>query len=206
MKILVISDTHNLHEQLTLPPADMIIHCGDATTSSGLAELLSFSNWFKNLDYKYKIFVPGNHDWFCTSNGYYTVKNMLGPSVNFLINDYVEIEELKIFGSAREGYERCPANIDILITHEPPSCILDEMPAFSKFNSDPHPMHMGSTVLLTAIVDRIKPRYHLFGHIHECGGETEIHKGISFFNTAVLDEHYHMVRPSGLILDICPQQ
>lgn len=205
MKCWIISDTHNYHRHLVWPEGiDMVIHCGDATKKSGFDELKEFADWFKALPMKHKIFVPGNHDWYCMSNGYYIVKDMFGPSVHFLLADYIEIEGLTIFGSAKEGYERCPRDVDILITHEPPSCILDELPAYSKFNPDPHPMHLGSTPLLTEIVDRIKPKHHLFGHIHECGGEIEIHKGITFINAAVLDEHYHLVRPMGITIDIKP--
>lgn len=197
-KVTIISDTHNQHESLTLDPCDILIHCGDATNRSNLQEYLSFAVWFKKQDAKHRIFVPGNHDWSTMGGQYYIIKETLGPTVHFLIADYIEIEGLKIFGSAREGYERCPEDIDILITHEPPSCILDEVPAFSKFNSDPHPLHLGSTSLLAQITDRIKPRYHLFGHIHEHGGEMERYKNTTFINAAVLDEYYVMARPTGI--------
>lgn len=202
MRILVISDTHNQHDQLVLPDADMIIHCGDATNKSSFAELLSFSEWFKNLPYKYKIFVPGNHDWFCFSNGYYLVKQWLSPDVHFLIADYIEIEGLKIFGSAKEGYEKCPEDIDILITHEPPNAILDELPPFSRFNNEPLPLFMGDLNLLNEVIERIRPKYHLFGHIHECNGQQEIFKNIHFINGAVLDEYYKLVRPNGITINL----
>jgi predicted phosphodiesterase len=204
VKVLVISDTHNLHESMTLPEADMIIHCGDATLRSELVEFFNFTEWFKSLPYKHKIFVPGNHDSYGINVGYYIIKEMFGTSVQMLLTDYIEIEGLKIFGSVQNGYQICPENVDILITHEPPSCILDEVPAFSQFNSDPHPMYLGNTLLLTEIIDRIKPRYHMFGHIHECGGQYKSYKNTLFINAAVLDENYTMVRPQGMLININP--
>lgn len=63
MIILHISDTHGKHHQLKdLPPADIIIHSGDGTEDGENEEMLEFLNWFFALDYKYKIFVAGNHD------------------------------------------------------------------------------------------------------------------------------------------------
>ena len=41
MKILQISDTHNLHQRLTyLPTADVIVHCGDFTDQGTEKEVL----------------------------------------------------------------------------------------------------------------------------------------------------------------------
>jgi len=31
MRYVVISDTHNLHQKLTIPSGDVLIHCGDFT-------------------------------------------------------------------------------------------------------------------------------------------------------------------------------
>jgi predicted phosphohydrolase len=167
-----------------------------------MAEYVSFADWLNQQPFKHKIFVPGNHDWSCNSNQYYLIKSLFNSSVHVLIADLIEIEGLTIFGSAREGYERCPSNVDILITHEPPSNILDEIPAFSRFNPDPHPFYLGSTALLNEIVERIKPKHHIFGHVHECGGQIERYKNITFINAAVLNENYTMSLPTGISIQI----
>lgn len=63
MKLLHISDTHNLHHQLDqLPQADIIVHSGDFCENGTEDEVLNFINWFIELPYKHKIFVTGNHD------------------------------------------------------------------------------------------------------------------------------------------------
>lgn len=66
--------------------------------------------------------------------------------------------------NARRG-EEClakwnliPNDTDILITHGPPVGYGDKM--YSDKN-------VGCVELLTTIQNRVKPKYHIFGHIHE---------------------------------------
>ena len=68
MKIVIISDTHNQHEKLTIPKGDMIIHCGDVSGRGWYEEVRQFCNWFGELDFKYKIMIAGNHDFFFEGN------------------------------------------------------------------------------------------------------------------------------------------
>ena len=63
MNILHLSDTHNLHRQLSnMPAADIIVHSGDISFAGTGEEVLDFIEWLGDLDYKYKIFIAGNHD------------------------------------------------------------------------------------------------------------------------------------------------
>lgn len=63
MKLLHISDTHGKHKLLSdLPKADIIVHSGDVSMTGTEEEIIDFLNWFLDLPYKYKVFVPGNHD------------------------------------------------------------------------------------------------------------------------------------------------
>ena len=63
MRILHLSDTHNKHLLLhDLPAADVIVHSGDVVEGRSKKEVMDFFVWFCALDYKYKIFVAGNHD------------------------------------------------------------------------------------------------------------------------------------------------
>merc|ERR1712037_767457 len=54
-----------------------------------------------------------------------------------------------------------PSDTDILISHCPPYGILD-------VNAEGE--RCGSKILLTHVVERVKPKYHIFGHIHEAYG------------------------------------
>lgn len=67
MRIVCISDTHNLHHKIReynkLPEGDVLIHSGDCTSRGGRYEVEEFVNWFMNLKgYGTKIFIAGNHD------------------------------------------------------------------------------------------------------------------------------------------------
>ncbi len=65
MRIIHISDTHNMHRQLTnLPEGDVIVHSGDFTMMGTEGEALDFMEWFCDLPYRHKVFIAGNHD-FC---------------------------------------------------------------------------------------------------------------------------------------------
>lgn len=81
-------------------------------------------------------------------------------------------------------WDLIPENTDILITHGPPFTINDATPALEM---------VGCTDLLNA-VKRVKPKYHIFGHIHHSFG---IHEegGIKFINACNVNEAYQIVNP-----------
>ena len=63
-RITGISDTHNKHNQLEgkLPGGDILIHAGDITSLGRKDEVKRFIKWFSRQEYKYKVFIAGNHD------------------------------------------------------------------------------------------------------------------------------------------------
>lgn len=188
MRILHISDTHNLHHELApMPDADVLIHTGDFTDRGTEDEVLDFLNWFVALPYKHKVFVTGNHD-LCLWDAI-DIED-LPDNLHFLQDRGCEIEGLRFFGL---GYNHSdlliPGDIDVLITHEPPFMILDESQG----------KHWGNILLRKRVLE-IQARIHLFGHAHEAHG-TEIQHGVVFSNAAVLDDHYQL-RYSPVLLDI----
>ena len=63
MKIVAISDTHGLHEQINLPEGDVLVHAGDLGRSdTTLGKIHEFNSWLGSLPFDNIIFVPGNHD------------------------------------------------------------------------------------------------------------------------------------------------
>lgn len=179
MKLLHISDTHNLHNQLmNLPEADIIVHTGDFADGGTEPEVLDFLNWFIALPYKYKIFVTGNHDLYLRNAK--NIKN-LPENVFFLQDSGCEIEGVKFFGLAYgHPEELIPENTDVVITHEPPVMILDET-----VNT-----HWGNAMIRNRVL-AIHPRYHLFGHAHDAFGIEE-QNGIVFSNGALTDDFYQL--------------
>jgi len=84
----------------------------------------------------------------------------------------------------REVWSMIPENTDILITHGPPYGIMDT-------NEDG--VHCGCEELLKA-VQRIKPKLHVFGHIHESYG-IEKQDGTTFVNAAVYEGYKKVKDP-----------
>ena len=175
MKLLHISDTHNRHHQLgQLPQADVIVHSGDFSDKGTEGEVLEFLNWFIALPYKHKIFVTGNHD-LCL----WDADNIeeLPENVHFLQDCECQIEGVKFFGLGYNHSEQLmPAGVNVLITHEPPTLILDKSSG----------THWGNIRIRNKVFE-VKPQYHLFGHAHESFGVEE-NDGIIFSNGAVVDD------------------
>ena len=76
---------------------------------------------------------------------------------------------------------------DVLITHSPAYGILD-------FDDN---INYGDEQLLTKVME-IKPRLHLFGHIHAKHGITTEH-GITFSNGAIMNSDYTDLNTPNLI-------
>lgn len=194
MKILFLSDTHGKHHELqNLPHADMVIHAGDITWRGTGEEVSDFVEWFTSLDYKYKVFIAGNHDSCLEEQKAENVQRFLPEHCFYLCNSGITIENIKIWGIPfflsddingliPQQIAQIPSKTDILITHNPPFGILDK----STFGAN-----MGDGDLQEKI-KIVKPKLHLFGHIHECYGIQKANN-ITFINGSVLDENYNLV-------------
>lgn len=188
MTILHISDTHNHHRQLQdLPVADVIVHSGDFTLAGTEEEAMDFMEWFCDLPYRYKVFIAGNHD-DCLFGA-----NIEGlpDNCHYLYGNGVTIEGIRFFGipmfvedningNYTKMLEHIPADTDVIITHQPPFCILDK--------SDHY--HFGNKIL-NETVREIQPKAHLFGHIHLANGLYQ-DGSILYSNAALVDEDYKL--------------
>ena len=69
MKVVCIADTHELHRELTVPEADLLIHAGDFTFFGRSAPTLrDFDAWLGEPPHRHKVVVPGNHEFILESN------------------------------------------------------------------------------------------------------------------------------------------
>jgi Icc-related predicted phosphoesterase len=184
-----------------LPDADVIIHCGDFTSVGHGHEIRNFMQWFKKLDrYKYKICCAGNHDWLFERNRVLALEDV-PKNIIYLEDSGIEIEGVKFYGSPvtrpfnnwafnrpeeklAEHWKAIPNDTDVLITHGPPHTIFD----WSIYDN----IHTGSPSLYFEVVERIKPKLHVFGHIHG-GYGTKVIEGTTFMNASNLDEDYMCV-------------
>jgi Icc-related predicted phosphoesterase len=204
MKIAFISDTHTKHKSLTkdLLPADIIIHCGDICSSGySIYEVKDFLKWFSSLkQYKYKIFIAGNHDRMFENNPVQTqdlLNNYL--DITYLENSGINIEGINIWGSpyqpefcnwafnkprgeeiAKE-WAKIPQNTDVLITHGPAYGYVDRIYERGE--------HLGCADLIRTI-NIIKPKIHACGHIHGGNGIIKNEHTI-FINASNLNEQYY---------------
>lgn len=200
-RIVCISDTHNLHEQINIPDGDVLIHAGDATIRGTEPEVENFLRWFAKLPHQHKIFVAGNHDWLYETNNRFARILTANFGIKYLQDSSIEIEKLKIYGSPwqprffdwafnlnrgaelAEKWELIPEDTDVLITHGPPNGILDEVPRLYSIENT-------GCEELRKRVEIVRPKLHIFGHIH-CGyGQIEDF-GVKFINAANCDEEYN---------------
>jgi len=182
IRIVCISDTHNVHGSLPpLPAGDLLIHAGDLSQSGSLQEVNAALDWMSVQPHPHKIFIAGNHDR-CLEDPYYesTIKTVY-PDLIYLQNASISLDingrTIKLYGSPltpRHGswvfqYPRIPASqvsssttwasvptdTDVLITHGPPVHHLDG--------------GNGCSALLD-LLWKLRPKLHVFGHIHAARG------------------------------------
>ena len=206
MEITFISDTHSRHTDITkdLPGGDLLLHSGDFMNSGVKQnEMFSFCDWFNKLDeYDSKIFIAGNHDILFEQSPTFVKGALSGYKwIDYLQDEEIIVNGVKIYGSPwqpefynwafnlpRRGpglssrWENIPNDTDILITHGPPQGILD-------ISGPPYSQGDLGCELLRVRVDELKPKIHVFGHIHGSYGYKFIN-GTHFINASVLNEQY----------------
>lgn len=173
IRVLVMSDSHRRHTRFDLPPADVFIHAGDFSNyGSGVEE---FAVWYWRLPYKHKLLVLGNHEErdAVVKRPLEVWRKLFGPTL--LHNQAAELvvngEKLLVYGApyGATDFTRVPDGTSVLVTHEPPFTILDR--------------RIGSVEVAEA-VRALRPRLHLFGHIHALGGRAENHDATVHVNAA----------------------
>jgi Icc-related predicted phosphoesterase len=228
LRIVAISDTHEQHEQIALPEGDVLICAGDISFNGRPQAIAGFSRWFAAQPHRFKILIAGNHDFLFEENNA-IARSLLSEETIYLEDSGCELDVaqadslrehlpddheaktlLKFWGSPitpwffnwafnrhrgepiRRHWDKIPADTDILITHGPPAGILDRNAAGENTGCED----------LRLVVDRIKPRLHIFGHIHEAYGVEE-RDGTIFINACQLDERYRLAHePVVVTLDV----
>jgi Icc-related predicted phosphoesterase len=209
MKLTFISDTHTKHHGLNLSGGDVLIHSGDFMNSGyNKNDIMNFLDWFINQPYKQKIFIAGNHDRWFQDNPEETkqiLDSTYGGLVTYLEDSGTKIGDVNVWGSPwqpefmnwafnlpkrgtelNDKWNLIPDNTDILITHVPPYGYLDKMSNYFE--------NLGCELLRERIKE-VKPKIHIFGHIHSGHGYMT-NGDTHFINAAVLKENYqHGYKP-----------
>ena len=197
MKLVLLSDTHGLHRRLgTLPTGDVLIHAGDITNRGEEHTVRDFLNWFTKQPHKHKIFIAGNHDFFFEDVTSSTLRKLIPSNIHYLNDSGVVLDDVHFWGTPvtpyffnwafnrQRGkdiaahYLKFPERVDVLISHGPPKGILD---AVGRMNEA-----VGCEELLKKVAE-VKPRVHVFGHIHEHGGKNIELDGTQYINASVLE-------------------
>lgn len=174
--IVCVSDTHGAHDITVVPDGDILLHAGDLTRHGLLDEVDAFDAWLGRLPHPHKVVIAGNHDW-CFERTPAEARRRLTNAV-YLEDEAVVIGGLKVYGSPWQPrffdwafnldrgpelaakWALIPADTDVLVTHGPPDGILDLTRRW---------LRVGDADLL-ARVREVRPKLHVFGHIHEAAG------------------------------------
>jgi Icc-related predicted phosphoesterase len=198
MRLVLISDTHERHADIVMPPGDVLVHAGDITMSGEESAVAEFDRWLGTLDYRHKVVIAGNHD-FIFEHEPERARRLITNAI-YLQDEAAKIEGRLFWGSPWQPWyfdwafnlprgeplatkwRLIPSNVDVLITHGPPEGIGDRTTRGE---------HVGCADLATAVL-RCKPRLHVFGHIHEAYGVVRTDHTI-YVNACSLNRKYDPV-------------
>jgi Icc-related predicted phosphoesterase len=200
MRLVCLSDTHGLHDQIVVPDGDLLLHAGDVSRRGKLSEIIEFNRWLGTLPHPHKVVIAGNHDFLFEKEP--SLAASLISNAVYLNDSGVEIGGIRIWGSPispeyhdwafnrergaeiRRYWDMIPPETDILITHGPPRGVLDQTQGG----------HLAGCADLAEVVEKIGPKLHLFGHIHEAYGQLRLGNTL-YVNASVLNFSYEPVHP-----------
>jgi len=195
IKFVCLSDTHGRHNKIDIPNGDVLLFCGDFFNFGNLEELYDFNTFLGKLPHTYKIVIAGNHDQLFEKNR--TLGESFLTNAIYLQDSFVVINKIKIYGSPwqprflnwafnldrgqklQEKWDMIPHDVDILMTHSPPYKCGDKT-IDNKYCGCKE---------LRKVIEKIQPKYHIFGHIHEGYGKYKIKKTIEI-NASALNHQY----------------
>jgi hypothetical protein len=196
-RLVLMSDTHGKHRQVMLPRGDCLIHAGDFTRAGETEAIQDLSAYFQEAAFPQVICIAGNHDItlhpsFYHEHGHRFRRPDAQPldvqATRKALEHCTYLEDssctllksgLSVYGSPwtpkyynwafnlprgkalRSVWSRIPASTDVLITHGPP---------LGRGDYTMHAECTGCVDLLHEVQTRIRPRLHVFGHIHEGHG------------------------------------
>lgn len=110
LRLVLISDTHERHREMVVPPGDVLIHCGDvqeglSVRSWRTSDLAEFFAWFNRPDlhpHPAKLIIGGNHDRLLQKMKVAVLRTMAAPAL-YLQEESAILEPfgLRFFGSPR---------------------------------------------------------------------------------------------------------
>ena len=179
VRLVCISDTHT--KNVEIPDGDVLVHAGDMANRGTATEIQNQLDWLASLPHRHKVVVAGNHDSFLDPRSRHPFdkkRRVDFRGVHYLQHSSVTLtfhkatnRQLVLYGAPQipkcggkdfafqypreqdAWSDTVPPAVDVLITHTPPRHHLDL------------PHGMGCKFLLKEVW-RVKPKVHVFGHVH----------------------------------------
>ena len=198
VRFVVTSDTHARHNYLKLPKGDVLLHCGDFTRLGSLEDIISFSNWIGQHNFKHVLVISGNHEYtfdldrekefapdlvnyeeFNDSKGMDFMKIRAHLSnCKYLENSGTELYGYKIYGTpyqnmhSNSAFQRKEEDLPKYWNMIPSDTdiLLTHAPALGICDKTIKEDLAGSKSLLDTLEKRVHPLLHFFGHVHEAYG------------------------------------
>lgn len=199
-RFVCLSDTHSKVDS-TEPYArgDVLLHAGDWSSTGTLNENKKFVAMIQASSYAERVVIAGNHDitmdheFYKRSHSRFHYRKRQdevaaralvteAPGLHYLEDSGVDVFGHSIYGSPHQPefcdwafnlgrksaeiaakWAAIPTGVDVLLTHGPPK----HHGGLCRDGFD-----AGCEILYEEVVDRIRPRVHVFGHIHEAYGVT----------------------------------
>jgi len=214
-RLVIMSDTHGKHRQVPLAAGDALIHAGDFSKAGETETFKDVSAYFAESGCPEVVSIAGNHDITLDPSFYsrhgrrFHGDELLDCEASRRAMQYgtylqdsactLDSGRLSVYGSPwtpaycnwafnlprgqaelRSVWSRIPSQTDILITHGPP---------LGHGDYTTHAGYTGDADLLHEVQTRVKPRLHVFGHIHEGYGAT-FDGHTLFVNASCLNARY----------------
>lgn len=200
VRFVCISDTHNKHQDVRLPPGDVLLHAGDFTLHGTPGEVKDFNDWLGSLPHKHKVVVGGNHDltfdedWYAANAEDWLQKTGEAEKANcsdvqrllsnctYLRDELLEVEGVPIYATP---VQPCIPGKRWAFNAEEPErrrafakipegtrVLLTHTPPLNQGDRIVSGMRVGCAALADAIY-RVRPSFCVFGHVHEGYGVTQ---------------------------------
>eukprot|EP00933_Yihiella_yeosuensis_P063566 TRINITY_DN66741_c0_g1_i1.p1 TRINITY_DN66741_c0_g1~~TRINITY_DN66741_c0_g1_i1.p1 ORF type:complete len:320 (+),score=25.44 TRINITY_DN66741_c0_g1_i1:33-992(+) len=193
VRIIIVSDTHERHSSVTIPPGDVLLHCGDILMSSSLAvqshgeEVLEeFNDWLERQPCAEKVVIGGNHDAALQRLGS-DAQEVLSAAVYLQDASYrLPLSGLLVYGNA---FSRGTSHNRAWQTDDP------EVTRSNCQGADVVMTHEWSPTLEDALRDAgCRPRLWACGHLHASHG-ARLAGNTVLVNAAIHDTRYRPWQP-----------
>lgn len=200
-RVIATSDFHGRLPKIS--ECDLLLIAGDICPSKPPQEQAiwldtTFRNWLDQVPAKEIVIIAGNHDHIFEKEPALVPKNL---KFHYLQDSSITLFGITIYGTPwqlpfwgsfnlsdgrlTEIYKKIPENVDIIISHGPPFGICDAI------ITEKSTIHTGSTSLKKRVF-AIKPKFCIFGHIHNAYGLTN-EEEITFANVSLVNDDLEIV-------------